>query len=231
MGRRRDARGATAALLFVLILALGSILTGSARPNLSPNSGLTAFIPAASGGPIRAYVTWDGTNVTSATTASSALSTNFASTITLVYHWSSTSDYTVSDARLQMFYFGYALSTRDVVDSNPQPTNNGTFTMAWQAGALDYLLEGTFRLTVSLLTPTSTALWSQDFYVHAAAPLNVLAAIPIILVLIVVYETYGLLTSGREPAPPKEPRPTAPAPSTADSKAKSPDPKVEEAES
>ena len=155
-------------------------------------------------------MTWDGTNVTTATSDSAALSVNFASTITLRYYWSSSSVYNLSDARLQMYYFGFALSTRDVVNSNPIAGTSGVFTMTWQAGALDYLLEGTYRLTASLLTPSGSSAWSQDFYIHASAPADILAAIPIILLLIVLYEVYGLITSGRQSAPPTPAKATPP---------------------
>ncbi len=212
MGRGEFAfPGAGALVLTLLLLAAGT------APNLSPGAPserLTVFASSAAASGVHAYVTWDGVNTTSATSASAALSTNFASTIQLKYHWSSASLYNISDARLQMFYFGFALSTRDVLDSNPIATNNGTFTMTWQAGALDYLLEGTYRLTATLLTPGGASEWSQSFYIRASAPLNVLAAIPIILILIAIYEIYGLLTAGRTPSmakPPKKPAKTPPS--------------------
>lgn len=205
-----------------LAVALASLLlAGTALAGLVPSAAgrdasplpLSSTAPNPGSG-LRAYATWGGTNVSTASSASSALSVSFSSTITLHYYWSSAGAYpmTISDARLQMYYFGYALSTRDVVDSNPVAANNGTFTMTWQAGALAYLLEGTYRLTASLLTPSGGTVWSQDFYVHGSAPADILAAIPILLVLIAIYEVYGLLTSGRAPRPaaPKRPSGTEP---------------------
>lgn len=199
------------------LLVLSGLLAGGVAPAVGLSHaparvGTITLASAAPPGPVHAFVTWDGTNVSTATSDSSARSVNLASTITLRYIWSSAGLHTISDARLQMFYFGFALSTRDVLDENPQPANNGSFTMTWQAGTIAYLLEGTFRLTASLLDPAGNTMWSEDFFIHANAPFSLLAAIPIVLVLIAVYEVYGLLTSGREPPlskpasrPPKSP--------------------------
>jgi hypothetical protein len=219
MGRARSAfRVAIGVLLVSLLVASGFfVLATPSLPRADARLGLSSATSA--GGPIRAYVTWDGTNISTATSDGSAQAVNFASTITLHYYWSSTSLYTISDARLQMYYFGFALSTRDVLISNPQPANNGTFTMTWAAGAIDYLLEGTYRLTATLLTPTGDSLWSQNFYIHASAPLDILAAIPIILVLIALYEVYGLLTCGRQSGGAGKAKPSPPASDTPPSKA------------
>jgi hypothetical protein len=100
----------------------------------------------------------------------------------------------------------------------------GTFTMNWSTGPLQYILEGTYRLVASLLTPDGNTLWSQTFWVQVAAPYFILAAFPIILVLIIIYELYAVATVGRQAAlraqkkaeplapPPVEPAPPTPPP-------------------
>ncbi|MCI4336791.1 MAG: hypothetical protein L3K17_06305 [Thermoplasmata archaeon] len=167
-------------------------------------AGGTSLIPPAGG--LGATVTWDGTNINSGATSSSALTTSFSTPIDVHYVWANAGgtpsalapSYTINDARLQFFYFGVALDTRDIVQSNAVPATNGTFDMLWDPGVFRYLFEGTFGLTASLLAPNGTAMWSQSFFIHAAAPFSLLAVLPIVLLLIVLYEGYGLARSGRQ---------------------------------
>lgn len=212
MGRSRSSSPGAAALLVLGALVISGLGGEAVGAHPTPSTAKLWLATNAPAGPVRAYVTWDGTNVSTSIGDSSARSVNLASTITLRYVWSSTGLHNLSDARLQMFYFGYALSTRDVIDQNPQPANNGSFTMTWQPGTIAYLLEGTFRLTASLLGPTGDTAWTLNFYVHATAPYDLLAAIPILLVVIAIFEVYELATSGRPLAPVKSPPPRAKAP-------------------
>ncbi|HTZ61410.1 MAG TPA: hypothetical protein VMC82_02035, partial [Thermoplasmata archaeon] len=45
-----------------------------------------------------------------------------------------------------------------------------------------------------------TTAWSQSFWVDIAAPFYILALLPIILVVIAIYEVYALLTVGKHAA-------------------------------
>ncbi len=143
-------------------------------------------------------VTWNGVAVSHASDFASAMTISFNQAVDIRYYWNTTgSPVTVGTARLQMFYFGVALSTRDVVEENPVATTAGTIDMSWDPGVLQYVLEGTYLVTASLLAPNGTTLWSQNFWVHESAPYSVLAVIPIILLLIGVYELFVVVTSGK----------------------------------
>ncbi len=192
------------ALLLAMVVAL-PIPTSSVRPRVVPWASPSA--PS-----VQAQVTWDGVNVASAARPSSALSASFSSPIAIRFVWNSTSagpgalrPFTVSTARLQLFYLGLALDTRDVVDQNPQPATNGTFDMEWDPGVLNWLLEGAYTATVSLLDPNGSTVWSEGFYLHEEAPYSVAAVLPILLLAIVAYEAYAVAISGRLARPNRAP--------------------------
>ncbi|MGI0151469.1 MAG: hypothetical protein ACREC5_06000, partial [Thermoplasmata archaeon] len=180
------------------------VLSGLLAPTAADRGGPTAAVaPAVSS--VAAEVTWNGANVASFGTPSAAVATSFASTIDVRYSWSATPGplglpglFNVSDARLQMFYFGVALGTRDVLEANPHAAASGVIDMKWDASVLQYLVEGTYELTASLLAPNGTTLWSESFYLHASAPYFVLALVPLLMILLAIYEAYGLLTSGSQ---------------------------------
>ncbi|MHB8352240.1 MAG: hypothetical protein ACYDFT_06110 [Thermoplasmata archaeon] len=172
---------------------------------------------------LSAHVTWDGTDVGSYATPTAALSTSFSSTIDVHYTWGASAGpsgapglFTISDARLQLFYFGVALSTRDVIESNPVAAPSGVIDMAWSGGYLEWATAGTYRLTASLLAPNGTQMWAESFYIHVAAPYSILAALPLLLILVAAYEIYSLLTAGRlagrKPSAPPAPPPATPPP-------------------
>jgi hypothetical protein len=190
----------------LLVLGLAPVIGAHALPAAATLGGPRPFGAAASSD-LTGRVTWNGNDVATAATMSSALSTNFGSTVDLHYVWSSGGAgsgagalYNISDARLQMFYFGFALATRDVLDSTPVAADNGTFDMTWSPGVLQWLLAGTFGLTASLLAPNGTTEWSQNFFVHVTAPASIGAVIPILLIIIGIYEFYALAMSGRQAA-------------------------------
>jgi hypothetical protein len=136
-----------------------------------------------------------------------------------VYYWnvSSAAPVNVSDARLQMFYFGYAVSTRDELRTNPLASSHGNIPLSWAPLSIDYLLEGAYRMTASILAPNGTTLWSETFYVRGTAPYGVGALIPIVLIILIVYEVYALVRSGRYVMlgrPPAAPPPAAPPAAT-----------------
>ncbi len=198
-----------------VVVALGLLLL--AVPSAGASPAASARLTTASLSGITATVTFNGKDISQAPAPSSAFSVNLASSFDLIYTWSSVSTGsgvsaslpTVNDARLAMLFFGFSLSTRDVILSNAVPSVGGRIYMNWSPpSVLHVLLAGTYELTASLLDPNGSTLWSQNFYVDVAAPFTIGAVLPVILVLIGVYELYGLLTSGRQARPPK----TAPKP-------------------
>jgi len=209
----------------IVFLPAATLAQGGADPAASP-AGNCSGAQASFG--IAAQLTWNGVNVCSATNRSSALSVDFTSSASLVYNWNSTggtlpTPLNLTDARLQMFYFGFAVSTRDVVKSGTTPATTGTFDMNWNPGELTYVLAGLYKLTASLLAPNGTTVWSESFFVKATAPYGFLAALPIILILIAIYELYSVARSGRQAAlggkgkPPESPPPESPPPEGATS--------------
>jgi hypothetical protein len=209
MARKRPGRvlGGLVLVTLLVLLVAAPLLAGRAGATVgSHGSAGAVVVPATSG--VQASVTWNGVSVDSADSISSAISTNFASTIDLHYSWSSVTVvgilggplYNISDARLQMFYFGYALATRDVLDASPSAATSGSFDMEWDPGVLQWLLAGTYGITVSLLAPNGTTVWSEPFFIHVNAPGGVGAIIPILLIVIGIYEIYELARSGRQAA-------------------------------
>lgn len=184
--------------IVVAILVAGSI---------TPFASARTAVPGQSSSgqsTLSAQVTWDGTDVGSYASPSAALSSSFASNIDIHYAWRATAGpssapglFNISDARLQIFYFGVALVTRDVLDANPQAAASGAFDMGWGGSYLEWVTAGIYRLTASLLAPNGTQMWAESFYIHVAAPYVLLAALPLVLIVIGAYETYALLTSGR----------------------------------
>jgi len=206
MRRSTSVLGGVAIVGLLLVLGLAPVIGAHAVPTILTPGEPRPLATAASPG-LTASVTWNGDDIATAATMSSALSTNFGSIVDLRYDWSSAGPgtgagtlYNISDARLQMFYFGFALATRDVLDSNPVAASNGTFDMTWYPGVLQWLMAGTFGLTASLLAPNGTTEWSQNFFVHVTAPASVGAVVPILLIIIGIYEFYALAISGRQAA-------------------------------
>jgi hypothetical protein len=198
-GARRRGRWICVPLLALFVVA--GIGSSGALAQVPPRSGPVDFVTTENSAGLSAVVTWNGVDVSTASGISSAISTDFSSTIDVHYAWSSSGpQYTISDARLQMYYFGFALGTRDIIDSNPMAGTTGNFDMPWDPGVLQWLIIGSYSITASLLSPNGTTEWSEQFFVHVTAPAAIGAAIPILLILIGVYEAYSLARSGRQAA-------------------------------
>jgi len=143
-------------------------------------------------------VTWNGVDVSTAATSSSALAIDLSQSANLNYNWftGSSAKLSVTDARLEMFYFGFAVSTRDQLVSGAIASARGNIPLSWTPLSIGFVLEGVYRLTATFLD-NGTTLWSENFYVRGTAPLGFVALLPIVLLIIVVYELYGLVRSGR----------------------------------
>jgi len=157
----------------------------------------TSVVPAAASQPTAYAVTWNSADVTTASSASSALSIDLTQSANLLYNWSTGSPVTINDARLQMYYLGFAVSTRDQIVSNPVAQSSGSIPLSWTPVSVSDLLEGVYRLTASFLAPNGTTMFSENFYVRGTAQLGILALLPIVLLILVVYEVYALVRSGR----------------------------------
>ncbi len=206
--RRRSVPIAVLLVVVVLLGGVGAIASGSARGAAIGCSNVSSKYG------VNATVTWNGVNVCSGGSASSAFSVDLTQPIGLRYNWSGPVGHTLSinDARLQMFYFGFPLATRDVTTVGGVAGSSGSFVMNWTPGVIAYVLEGLFGLTASLLATNGTTVFSEGFYVHANAPYGILAALPIILILLAIYEVYNVARSGRQAALRKTEKATAPRP-------------------
>jgi hypothetical protein len=180
---------ATAVLIFAIIAVLLNVpAPARASPSLQPSTAAAAAGSTPS-------VTWNGVDVSTASSASSALTIDLAQTANLVYNWPTSAGFSINDARLQMFYFGFAVTTRDQTLTAAQ--SSGPIPLSWTPLSISYVLEGVYRLTASLIAPNGSTMWSENFYVRGNAPLGFVAVLPIVLIVIMVYEVYGLFRSGR----------------------------------
>jgi hypothetical protein len=201
-----------AGLALLMLVPTGTVGTPRAS---SPDLQISSE-PAASS--FSATVTWNGVNVNTAGSAASALSVDFSNSANVLFNWTTpTGAVNPNDARLQMIYFGFALATRDVVNSG----NGGSrAVLNWTPGALVYVLEGVYEITASLVAPDGSTVWSENFFVHSTAPFSIGAVLPIVLIVIIIWELYSVATSGRQvllskrgkapPSKPEEPTPTTP---------------------
>ena len=226
-GSRGSARG-LAGLLAVSLAALFVIPVGAIA---APMSGRTiTVVPLASSSAFYANVSWDNTNISTAGSATSAFRISFGTSVNLYYAWrqpvgigTGAVPWSINDARLQIFYFGFAIGTRDVTTATGSPS--GSIVMsAWNTGALEYVIEGTYKLTASLIATNGTTAWSQSFWVDVAAAYYLAAALPIVLILLLIYELYSVATVGKQQAlkrkksgatnAPPPPEPPTPEPSS-----------------
>jgi hypothetical protein len=187
--RQRRSRLSLAAVAFVLVALLLNV-PGPARASgpVSPAVSAAAYT-----------VTWNGADVSAAGSASSALVIDLTQQANLLFNWTLSAPNTadVSDARIQMFYFGFAVATRDQVLTNPVARASGSIPLSWTPLSVAYLLEGVYRITASFIAANGSTLFSENFYVRDNAPLGIVAILPIVLLAIMVYEVYGLARSGR----------------------------------
>ena len=193
-------------LLWVALAVVALLVVPVGALAVPARQSVVTVSPEANASGLIATVTWNGANIATANSSSSAFSLAPGGQAQVVYTWSqpvlSVSPWLVDDARLQIFYLGIAVGTRDIYLTTGG--SSGTVDMSnWTYGPLQYLLEGTFLLTASLLAKNGTAAWSESFWVNITAPFYLLAAMPIILLLIAIYEIYALCVSGKNARPPK----------------------------
>jgi hypothetical protein len=195
--------------VFGLVLLLVPAVPASHPPAAIASAESVAAGPA-SVVHLQATVSWNGHNISEARGVHSAFPVTYSSSSLLAFHWSapaSSVPVPVSTARVELYFFGYGVGARDVSQA-PSPTaTNGTINLSWDgANALRWLAEGTYAATASLLDGTGSTLWSENFYLRVTAPYSLLALIPIVLLLLGIFEVAALLRSGYEP--PSKPPPT-----------------------
>ncbi len=218
--RAKQARLPAVVLAFAVVVLL---LNVPAPARATPSLQTMGVQPNVSSSPF--YVTWNGVDVSTAGTSSSALAIDLSQSANLNFNWSTgtSARLSVTDARLEMFYFGFAVTTRDQIVSGAIASAKGNIPLSWTPLSISFVLEGVYRLTATFLD-NGTTLWSENFYVRGTAPLGFVALLPIALLLIIAYELYGLVRSGRYamlgrksggPPPSMPPAGTPPADTTA----------------
>jgi hypothetical protein len=193
---RAAVRAAPFLIALVLLLPTGLVAGSRGEPIQSIATDLT---PSNAG--ITASATWNGQNISNAGSTGSAFALG-SSSIDVRFYWSTpvgSAPAQVTTARLVMFFLGFGVATRDVTLSGTTNTSSGVIDLYWNGtGLLADLIEGTYQVTASLLDAGQNTLWSENFYVKMTAPFDLLAASPIILLVIGIWEAFLLATSGKQ---------------------------------
>jgi len=214
--RRRAGGVLTSGLVLALAMVALLLTIPSFTSASAPASG--ASLPHALG--TTYTVTWNTVDVSTASSTSSALSVDFTQSATVWFNWSGTSSVTIANAQLQMFYFGFAVTTRTVTETNPTASASGHIPLTWTPLSIAYVLAGLYKITASFIAPNGTTMFSENFYLRATALYGFVAAIPIVLLIIAIYEVYALVRSGRYAMlgrKPATPPPSTPPPKTPES--------------
>ena len=184
--------------VLALIVAIPAVALSTTASLASPRSAQPVPSSLTPDPAVDYFVTWDGINVATASSPSSAVSLGLNGVANVLFSW--TGGLTgggpgINDARLQMRYLGFALATRDV--TNGAAASSGGIAMNWTAGSIQDLLVGLYGVTASLLTPNGTTIYSENFYVLLTAPYHIVAAAPLILLALGAYEFYAACCSGQ----------------------------------
>lgn len=187
------------ALGTVAIVALVGLLlvpTGSARGTPSILGPL-----ASTPGGTQGSVHWGGVDIGRADTPAKAFSIEYSNHVDVQFFWNSTGPNRASPvqtARIEMIYFSTDLSVTDAA-----PNTSHSASMVWNgAGTLRWFLAGTYALSASLIDANGSTLWNERFFVHVTAPYTVLAAVPILLLVLLALELVAVARSGYDTGPP-----------------------------
>ncbi len=179
--------------------------------------------PAAPAAPFRAGVTWDGTNVSSAHSPTTAftLTPGQKARVFFGYVEPVTQGPHVTNASLTLTYLGVVIES-SITPAHPTPQSlagAGFAEINWSFGSLYQVIEGAFQLTASLLDKNGSTVWSEPFYVDARAPYSLESGFVVVLLILFVLEAYYIAAAFRtarggrraSPPPPSAPPPVPPA--------------------
>ena len=177
--------------LAIVLLAIGASALAPAGATAVASSHASPSRAFASIG-IAASATWDGHNISSASSASGALAISKGDTAAVIYSYSGPSAASVANATLEVTYLGIVLTTsRDAA-------HGGSAEINWSFGVLYNALEGLFQLTASLQYANGSTAWSESFFVFAKAPYLLESGAVVVLLVFAVAETYWGLSAIRE---------------------------------
>jgi hypothetical protein len=198
----------------MLALLFGPSTAGSMLPTHRGPCDQPLVLGAASSGGFSAVVTWNGHDVAGANSVGSAVQADYSSQVPVVFRWfpgGLAVPVNISTARLQVYYFGSALTTTDSVEQAPVAAPAGSLNMTWTVGSLRWLTAGSYQVTASLLyAGNSSTAWSESFFLHVSAPYSVGAIVPLLMALLGVLLLYEVAISRRYATP--SPATTLPTP-------------------
>jgi hypothetical protein len=148
-------------------------------------------------------ILYNGHPTATASSASSALAVTFGSSANVQFSWQASGgkvnqplSIAIQTARLEVFFLGLSVWTKDQNIISPVPAPNGTVNLTADFSLNHYLIEGVYQLAGTLITANGTSIWSEVFYLKATAP-DHLTVVNIGLALVAVYEVYTIATVGR----------------------------------
>lgn len=183
-----------------MVFALAT--TAASRP---PSAQPTPVIGTPGPGTVSVVgsLTYDGQPTANASTAGSALSANFNKPVNVEFFWNASGgkinqplSIPIQTARLQVYYLGLSVYTKDQTLSPPSVASKGSVNLTADFTLNRYLIEGVYELSGTLIQPNGTNVWSENFYLKISAPWHLTAA-NIGLGLVGVYEVYSIATVGR----------------------------------
>jgi hypothetical protein len=199
------------AVLLVFLAPYGMGLISSARgatpsvaPALTPNDTCIVLNTAC--------VTWNGVNVNSYPTVSSAASWSFDNPAYVTFNWlgAPAGNGGVSQAFLVILFLGFPAYTKQQVESIALPV--GSINMTYNLQQFKWYLQGVYELHAYLENPAGNSLFSEDFYVRVTQPYDIVVA-TVGLLLLTIAELYLIATVGpramdKTRKPPMKPQPT-----------------------
>lgn len=197
-------------MVSALILAV-PLLTPRAAPESPAGRTAGARLPQVSlPSGLVAAATWNGKNVSSASSPGAAFSLAKGQTALVDFSYAGDHAANITNATLEVTYLGVVIATSSSsthVVGGPPVTGAGQIN--WSFGNLYDALEGVFQLTASLDYANGTSAWSQSFYVFAKAPYLLESGAVIVFLALTIAELYWGVASVRDarrarkgPAPP-----------------------------
>jgi hypothetical protein len=178
------------AVAFLAPYGIGLISqTRGAEPAVTP-----ALTPD-QGSVITASVTWNGVNVDSYPTVSSAASWSFDNLAYVTFNWlgAPIGSGGVSQAFLVILFLGFPAYTKQQVQSVALPV--GSINMTYNLQQFKWYLQGVYELHAYLENPAGNSLFSENFYVRVTQPYDFVVA-TVGLLLLTIAELYLIATVG-----------------------------------
>jgi hypothetical protein len=206
------------AIALVLLLMIGPGVGPSVAASARAQPAVAPLVPAIF--PLAASVTWNGQNISSASSVSGAFTSNKGDTAAVRFTFSGDDTANITNVTLEVTYLGIVLTTsRSTPHIVGGPPVTGSAVINWSFGSLYDALEGVFHLTASLVYANGSTAWSEGFYVFVKTPYLLESGAVVVLLILTAAELYWGISAirearkGRKPAP--TPGPTQPAEGTA----------------